>query len=32
MKKFCASLRENAVNVINFEKGKTLLLTEKELK
>ena len=32
VKKFCISLREHAANVINFEKKKMLLLTEKELK
>ena len=32
MKRLCVSLRENAINVINFEKEKTLLLTVKELK
>ena len=30
-KKVCISLREHAANVINFEKKKMLLLTEKEL-
>ena len=29
MKKFCISLREHAVNVINFEKRKMLSLTKK---
>ena len=29
MKKFCNSLRENAGNVINFEKNKMLPLTKK---
>ena len=32
MKKFCISLREYAADVINFEKKKMLLLTEKRLK
>ena len=32
MKKFCSSLRDNATNVINFEKKKLLPLTKKELK
>ena len=31
-KTFCISLREHAANVVNFEKKKMLLLTEKELK
>ena len=31
MKKFCVSLREQAANVINFEKKKMLPLTKKEL-
>ena len=31
MKNFCNSLRENAINVINFEKKKMLPLTKKEL-
>ena len=30
MKKFCASLREHAKNIIGFEKTKMLLLTEEE--
>ena len=32
MKKFFSSLREHAINVINFEKIKMLPLTKKELK
>ena len=32
MKEFCSSLRQNAINVINFEKKKMLPLTKKELK
>ena len=32
IKKFCISLKEHEVNVINFEKKKMLLLTDKELK
>ena len=30
MKKFCSSLREHAINVINFEKNKTLPVTKKK--
>ena len=32
MKKFCTSLKENALNVINFVKKKMVPLTKKELK
>ena len=32
MKKFCSSLREHAVNILNFEKKKMLPLTKEELK
>ena len=32
MNKFCVSLREPAVNVINFEKKRMLLLTEEKIK
>ena len=32
MKKFCASLREHAKNIIDFEKEKMLPLTKEELK
>ena len=32
MKKFCTSLKEDALNVINFVKKKMLPLTKKELK
>ena len=32
MKKFCIYLREDAADIINFEKRKMLPLTEKELK
>ena len=32
MKNFCSSLRDNATNVINFEKKKLLPLTKRELK
>ena len=32
MKKFCESLRENAKNIINFEKEKMLPLSKEELK
>ena len=31
MKKFCKSLREDAKNIIDFEKKKMLLLTNQEL-
>ena len=30
MKKFCSSQRDNATNVINFEKKKMLPLTKKD--
>ena len=32
MKKFCFSLRKHAVNLINFEKTKMLVLIKEELK
>ena len=32
MKKFCSSLRENATNIINFEKKKVLPLAKEKLK
>ena len=32
MKKFCSSLREHAINIIDFEKKKMLPLTKEELK
>ena len=32
IKRICISLREHAADVINFEKKKMLLFTEKELK
>ena len=32
IKKFCASLREHAKKIINFERKKMLLLTKEELK
>ena len=32
MNKFCVSLREPAVNVINFEKKRMLLLREEKIK
>ena len=31
MKKFCVSLRENAKNIIDFEKKKMLPLTKEEI-
>ena len=30
MKKFCESLRDHAMNIINFEKKKTIPMTNKE--
>ena len=32
MKKFCSSLRDHAINILNFEKKKMLPLTKEELK